>query len=239
MLNLVKSDELFKLLFWFDFLLQIEMLLVIQVDVIVIDGFCISQVNELVIDISCVCGGIEIVNGEFQVYKLVVDSDMGNFIVQGCYILVKDYDIDVMVMVVLLVLCGCIVVIVGLVVRGDLLYMEVVVVGCVLKLLYVMLVFDGCIDLIWNVSVCSDELDLVLLLLVLVSLVIVLLLLDFIVVGKGGNVNLCGRVKQGDQELELVLLVVLLQDQVLKVLLLLLKGFGGEVCLEGIVDFSQ
>lgn len=67
MLNLVKSDELFELLLWLGLLLQIEMLLVMQVDMIIIDGFCIIQVQQLLIDIVKVCGGIEIVNGEFCV----------------------------------------------------------------------------------------------------------------------------------------------------------------------------
>jgi translocation and assembly module TamB len=100
-LNLAKSDEPFKLPSWPDSLPQIEMPLAIQADAIAIDGFRISQANEPVIDISRVRGGIEIANGEFQAHKLVVDSDMGNFTAQGRYIPAKDYDTDVTVTAVL------------------------------------------------------------------------------------------------------------------------------------------
>ncbi|WP_251279461.1 hypothetical protein, partial [Enterobacter hormaechei] len=77
------------------------------------------------------------------------------------------------------------------------------------------LVFDGRTDPTWNATVRSDELDLSLLSPALANSAIAPLSLDFTAAGKGGNANLRGRVKQGDQELELAPSVVSLQDQVL------------------------
>ncbi len=238
-LNLAKSDEPFKLPSWPDSLPQIEMPLAIQADVIAIDGFRISQANEPVIDISRVRGGIEIANGEFQAHKLVVDSDMGNFTAQGRYIPAKDYDTDVTVTAVLPAPRGRTAATLGLVARGDLSHMEVAVAGRAPKPLHAMLVFDGRTDPSWNASIRSDELDLSLLSPALASSAIAPLALDFTAAGKGGNANLRGKVKQGDQELELAPSVVSLQDQVLKVSPLLVKGLGGEARLEGTADFSQ
>ncbi len=238
-LNLAKSDEPFKLPSWPDSLPQIEMPLAIQADAIAIDGFRISQANEPVIDISRVRGGIEIANGEFQAHKLVVDSDMGNFTAQGRYIPAKDYDTDVTVTAVLPAPRGRTAATVGLVARGDLSHMEVAVAGRAPKPLHAMLVFDGRTDPSWSASIRSDELDLALLSPALASSAIAPLALDFTAAGKGGNANLRGKVKQGDQALELAPSVVSLKDQVLKVSPLLVKGLGGEVRLEGTADFSQ
>lgn len=238
-LNLAKSDEPFKLPSWPDSLPQIEMPLAIQADVIAIDGFRISQGNEPVIDIARVRGGIEIANGEFQAHKLVVDSDMGDFTAQGRYIPAKDYDTDVTVTAVLPAPRGRTAATLGLVARGDLAHMEVAVAGRAPQPLKAMLVFDGRTDPTWNATVRSDELDLALLSPALATSGIAPLALDFTASGKGGNANLHGRVKQGEQELELAPSVVSLQDQVLKVSPLVVKGLGGEARLEGTADFSQ
>ena len=238
-LNLAKSDEPFKLPSWPDSLPQIEMPLAIQADVIAIDGFRISQGNEPVIDIARVRGGIEIANGEFQAHKLVVDSDMGDFTAQGRYIPAKDYDTDVTVTAVLPAPRGRTAATLGLVARGDLAHMEVAVAGRAPQPLKAMLVFDGRTDPTWNATVRSDELDLALLSPALATSGIAPLALDFTASGKGGNANLHGRVKQGEQELELAPSVVSLQDQVLKVSPLVVKGLGGEARLEGFADFSQ
>jgi translocation and assembly module TamB len=91
-----------------------------------------------------------------------------------------------------------------------------------------MLVFDGRTDPSWSASIRSDELDLALLSPALASSAIAPLALDFTAAGKGGNANLRGKVKQGDQELELAPSVVSLQDQVLKVSPLLVKGLAAK-----------
>ncbi len=232
-LNLAKSDEPFELPSWPDSLPQIEMPLAIQADAIAIDGFRISQANEPVIDISRVRGGIEIANGEFQARRLVVDSDMGNFTAQGRYIPAKDYDTDVTFTAVLPAPRGRTVATVGLVARGDLSHMEVAVAGarrsrctrCWCSMAAPTRPgTPACAATSWIWRCCRQHWR---------------ARRSRRCAGKGGNANLRGKVKQGDQELELAPSVVSLQDQVLKVSPLLVKGLGGEARLEGTADFSQ
>lgn len=238
-LNLAKSDEPFELPSWPDSLPQIEMPLAMQADAIAVNGLRITSGGEPMIDIARIGGGIEVANGEFKATRLLVDSDMGDFRIDGHYIPAKDYDTDLTATAVLPAPRGRTPASLGLVARGDLGHMEVAVAGRAPKPLRAMLVFDGRTDPTWSASVRSDELDLRLLGPALADSTLEPLALDFSARGKGGRAELQGRAQLGDNVVELAPSRVHLEDQVLNVSPLVLKIFGGEARLTGNADFRD
>ena len=238
-LNLAKSDEPFELPSWPDSLPQIEMPLAIQADAISIDGLRITSGGEPMIDIARIRGGIEIANGEFKATQLAVDSDMGDFRVDGKYVPANDYATNVTATAILPAPRGRTPASLGLVARGDLGHMEVAVAGRAPKPLRAMLVFNGRTDPTWDASVRSDALELVLLAPALADSTIEPLTLDFTARGKGGNADLQGRLQTGEQIVELAPSKVKLEDQVLVVSPLVVKAFGGEARLTGTADFRE
>ncbi len=238
-LNLAKSDEPFELPSWPDSLPQIEMPLAMQVDVIAVNGLRITSGGEPMIDIARMAGGIEVANGEFKATRLRVDSDQGNFGIDGHYVPARDYDTDLTATAILPAPRGRTPASLGLVARGDLGHMEVAVAGRAPKPLRAMLTFDGRTDPSWGASVRSDELDLRLLGPALADSTIEPLSLDFTASGKGGRADLQGRAQMGENVVELAPSRVQLEDQVLNVSPLMLKIFGGEARLTGNADFRD
>jgi translocation and assembly module TamB len=238
-LNLAKSDEPFEMPSWPDSLPQIEMPLAIQADTIIIDGFRITQAQEPVIDITKLRGGLEIANGEFRARQLKVDSDLGDFRVDGRYVPRSDYSTDITIGAVLPAPRGRTPARLGLVARGNLDRMEIALAGHAPAPLQANLVFDGRDAPVWKASARSKELDLALLVPGMDASTSTPLSLDFQATGKGGQANLQGRIQQGDLAVELAPSNVGLADQVLTVSPLVVKGFGGQARLQGTADFRD
>ncbi|WP_426805282.1 translocation/assembly module TamB domain-containing protein [Stenotrophomonas sp. SrG] len=238
-LNLAKSDEPFEMPSWPDSLPQIEMPLAIQADTIIIDGFRITQAQEPLIDITRLRGGLEIANGEFRARQLKVDSDLGDFRVDGRYVPRNDYSTDITIGAVLPAPRGRTPARLGLVARGNLDRMEIALAGHAPAPLQASLVFDGRDAPVWKASARSKELDLALLVPGMDAGTSTPLSLDFQATGKGGQANLQGRIQQGDLAVELAPSNVGLADQVLTVSPLVVKGFGGQARLQGTADFRD
>lgn len=238
-LNLAKSEEPFELPSWPGSLPQIEMPLAIQADFIQVNGLRVTTAGEPTIDIARIGGGLEIANGEFKANQLLVDSDMGNFRVNGHYIPANDYDTDLSVTAILPAPRGRTPASLGLVARGDLGHMEVAVAGRAPNPLRALLVFDGRTDPTWKASVRTDALDVRLLNPALAASTVEPLTADFSAAGKGGNADLQGTAQLGGQTIELAPSKVQLEDQVLNVSPLVVKAFGGQVRLKGSADFRQ
>ncbi|MFI8719647.1 translocation/assembly module TamB domain-containing protein [Stenotrophomonas sp. NPDC077464] len=237
-LNLAKSDEPFDMPSWPGSLPQVEMPLAIQADTIIIDGFRITQAQEPLIDITKLRGGLEIANGEFRARHLKVDSDLGDFRVDGHYLPGNDYTTDITVGASLPAPRGRTPARLGLVARGDLARMEIAVAGQAPAPLQASLVFEGRDAPVWTASARSKELDLALLVPGM-DPATVPLSLDFSASGKGGQANLQGRIQQGDLAVELAPSKVGLADQVLTVSPLVVKGWGGQARLQGTADFTD
>lgn len=237
-LNLAKSDEPFEMPSWPGSLPQIEMPLAIQADTIIIDGFRITQAQEPLIDITKLRGGLEIANGEFRATQLKVDSDRGDFRVDGHYLPGNDYTTDITIGASLPAPRGRTPARLGLVARGNLGRMEIAVAGHAPAPLQASLVFEGRDEPVWKASARSKELDLALLVPGM-DPAAVPLSLDFTADGKGGQANLQGRIQQGDLAVELAPSKVGLADQVLTVSPLVVKGFGGQARLQGTADFTD
>ena len=238
-LNLAKSDEPFEMPSWPGSLPQIEMPLAIQADTIIIDGFRITQAQEPLIDITRLRGGLEIANGEFRTRQLKVDSDLGDFRVDGRYVPRNDYSTDITIGAVLPAPRGRTPARIGLVARGNLDRMEIALAGHAPAPLQASLVFDGRDEPVWKASARSKELDLALLVPGMDASTSTPLSLDFQATGKGGQANLQGRIQQGDLAVELAPSNVGLADQVLTVSPLVVKGFGGQARLQGTADFRD
>lgn len=237
-LNLAKSDEPFEMPSWPESLPQIEMPLAIQADTIIIDGFRVTQAQEPVIDIAKLRGGLEIANGEFRARQLKVDSNLGDFRIDGHYLPGNDYTTDITIGASLPAPRGRTPAKLGLVARGNLDRMEIAVAGHAPAPLQASLVFEGRDEPVWKASARSKELDLALLVPGM-DPASVPLSLDFTATGKGGQANLQGRIQQGDLAVELAPSNVGLADQVLTVSPLVVKGFGGQARLQGTADFTD
>ncbi|MFG3449638.1 translocation/assembly module TamB domain-containing protein [Stenotrophomonas sp. NPDC047960] len=238
-LNLAKSDEPFEMPSWPGSLPQIEMPLAIQADTITIDGFRITQAQEPLIDITRLRGGLEVANGEFRASQLKVDSDLGDFRVDGRYVPRNDYSTDITIGAVLPAPRGRTPARLGLVARGNLGRMEIALAGHAPAPLQASLIFDGRDEPVWKASARSKELDLALLVPGMDGSTSTPLSLDFNASGKGGQANLQGRIQQGELAVELAPSKVGLADQVLTVSPLVVKGFGGQARLQGTADFRD
>ena len=237
-LNLAKSDEPFEMPSWPGSLPQIEMPLAIQADTIIIDGFRITQAQQPLVDITKLRGGLEIANGEFRARQLKIDSDLGDFRVDGHYLPGNDYTTDITIGAALPAPRGRTPARLGLVARGDLARMEIAVAGHAPAPLQASLVFEGRDEPVWKASARSKELDLALLVPGMDPATLPLSL-DFSASGKGGQAKLQGRIQQGDLAVELAPSNVGLADQVLTVSPLVVKGWGGQARLQGTADFRD
>ncbi len=239
-LDLGKSEEPFELPRWPDVLPAISMPLAIQADTIVIDGLRISQQAQPLIDIAKVRGGMEIANGEFRAQQLQVSSNRGDFRIDGHYLPVDDYRTDLTVRGLLPAPRGKAPARLGLVARGDLAHMEVALAGYAPKPLRASLVLDGRTDPVWTASARSEELDLSLLLPPAPDAgAMPPLALDLTARGRGGQAQLQGRVRRGEQELVLAPSTVAIENQVLTVAPLAIEAFGGTARLQGTADFTD
>ena len=241
-LNLAKSDEPFELPRWPESLPQIEMPLAIQADTIVVDGLRVTQLGEPLINLSRIRGGLEMANGELRTRALQVDSDRGNFGLNGDYVPRQDYKTNLTATALLPAPRGRTPASFGLVARGDLAHMEVAIAGRAPKPLRAQLVFTGREDPRWTFNVDTEDLDTALLMGaagVADPAPATPLTISLQASGKGGNAALHGRLRQGDQEIVLQPSNVALKDQVVTVAPLVVDAFGGRVRLRGTADFTD
>lgn len=234
------EDKPFELPRWPDVLPAIELPLALQADTIVVDGLRITQLQEPIIDITRIRGGLEAANGEFTASQLKVNSNLGDFRIDGHYLPRKDYATDLTVRALMPARPGQVPARLGLVARGDLAHMEVALAGYAPKPLHASLILDGRTDPVWKVAARSEQLD--------IGQVVPAqflaeapapLALDFTARGRGGQAQLQGRVRQGENELVLAPSNVAIENQVLTVSPLVAEAFGGTVRLQGTADFSD
>jgi len=234
------EDKPFELPRWPDVLPAIELPLALQADTIVVDGLRITQLQQPIIDITRIRGGLEAANGEFTASQLKVNSNLGDFRIDGHYLPRKDYATDLTVRALMPARPGQAPARLGLVARGDLAHMEVALAGYAPKPLHASLILDGRTDPVWKVAARSEQLD--------IGQVVPAqflaeapapLALDFTARGRGGQAQLQGRVRQGENELVLAPSNVAIENQVLTVSPLVAEAFGGSVRLQGTADFSD
>ncbi len=234
------EDKPFELPRWPDVLPAIELPLALQADTIVVDGLRITQLQEPIIDITRIRGGLEAANGEFTASQLKVNSNLGDFRIDGHYLPRKDYATDLTVRALMPARPGQVPARLGLVARGDLAHMEVALAGYAPKPLHASLILDGRNDPVWNVAARSEQLDLGQLVPAqFLAEAPAPLALDFTARGRGGKAQLQGRARQGENELVLAPSNVAIENQVLTVSPLVAEAFGGTVRLQGTADFSD
>nr|WP_269670583.1 translocation/assembly module TamB domain-containing protein [Stenotrophomonas sp. SY1] len=234
------EDKPFELPRWPDVLPAIDLPLALQADTIVVDGLRITQMQQPIIDITRIRGGIEAADGEVRTTQLKVNSNLGDFRIDGHYLPREDYQTDLTVRALMAPRPGQAPARLGLVARGNLAHMEVALAGYVPKPLHARLVFDGRNDPVWSASARSEELDLGQLVPAqFMAEAPAALALDFNARGRGGKAQLQGRVRQGDQELVLAPSNIILDNQVLTVAPLVVEAFGGTVRLQGKADFTD
>ncbi|PZU19467.1 MAG: pathogenicity protein, partial [Stenotrophomonas sp.] len=234
------EDTPFELPNWPDVLPAIELPLALQADTIVIDGLRITQLQQPIIDISKVRGGLEAADGEFTATQIKVNSNLGDFRIDGHYLPRKDYATDLTVRALMPPRPGQPAARLGLVARGDLAHMEVAVAGYAPKPLHVSFILDGRSDPVWNMSARSEQMDIGQLVPAqFLAEAPAPLALDFTARGRGGQARLQGRVRQGENELVLAPSNVAIDKQVLTVAPLVAEAFGGSVRLQGTADFSD
>lgn len=236
-----KSDEPFELPSWPESLPNIEMPLAIQADSIVIDGFRISQSGQHVIDIRKLRGGIDIATGLVHAEKLTIDSDRGDFTLNGDYMPQRDYRANMVATAVFPAPRGRTPAKLSLNASGDLSKMDVVVSGNAPAPLRATLTFTGKDDPVWRFSAKTEALDLALLMPPEDSggdEESQPLSFDLNAEGKGGVARLQGRVAQGDMAATLQPSNVRLENQVLTVAPLVIDAYEGRTTLRGTADFT-
>ncbi len=234
------EDKPFELPRWPDVLPAIDLPLALQADTIVVDGLRITQMQQPIIDITHIRGGLEAADGEVRAQQVKVNSNLGDFRIDGHYLPREDYRTDLTVRALMAPRPGLAPARLGLVARGDLAHMEVALAGYAPTPLHAQLVFDGRNDPVWKASARSESLDLGQLVPAqFMAQAPAPLALDFSARGKGGKAQLQGRVRQGEQELVLAPSNISVDNQVLTVAPLVVEAFGGNVRLQGKADFTD
>ncbi|PPU89544.1 pathogenicity protein [Xanthomonas populi] len=241
-LNLGKSEEPFKLPSWPESLPQITVPLAIQADKIVVDNLRITQLQQPMIVLHKVQGGLDVATGELRTRDLVIDTDMGNFRLQGDYVPNDGYRADLTATAVLPAARGRTPASFGLVARGDLGKMEVAIAGRAPAPLQASLVFTGRDAPTWAFKAMTEALD--------TSLLIPAtngqyaapatpIALNLQASGKDGTADLQGSVKHGELSATLQPSHISLLDQVITVEPLVIDAFEGRAQLHGIADFRD
>ncbi len=234
------EDTPFELPNWPDVLPAIDLPLALQADTIVVDGLRISQMQQPVIDITHIRGGLEAADGEFRANNIKVNSNLGDFRIGGHYLPREDYETDLTVRALMPARPGQPAARLGLVARGNLAHMEVALAGYAPKPLHASLILDGRNDPVWNLAARSEELDIGQLVPAqFMAEAPAPLALNLTARGRGGQAQLQGRMRQGEQELVLAPSNVAIDKQVLTVAPLVAEVFGGSVRLQGTADFSD
>ncbi|HEY0334865.1 MAG TPA: translocation/assembly module TamB domain-containing protein [Stenotrophomonas sp.] len=241
-LNLAKSEAPFELPRWPDSLPAIEMPLAIQADTIEVDQLRVTQSQQPLIDLHRIRGGLEMANGELRTRQLVVDSDRGDFRLDGDYVPRQDYKTHLVASAVLPAPRGRTPASFGLVARGDLAKMEVAIAGRAPAPLRASLVFSGREDPTWAFKAATESLDPALL---MGAAGIVdpepatPVAFDLVADGRGGTASVHGKLSQGDRAIVLQPSRLSLKNQVVTAAPLVVDAFGGRVRLRGSADFRD
>ncbi|MFA0924857.1 translocation/assembly module TamB domain-containing protein [Xanthomonas fragariae] len=241
-LNLGKSEEPFTLPSWPESLPQINVPLAIQADKIDVENLRITQLQQPMIVLHKVQGGLEVATGELRTRDLAVDTDMGDFRLHGDYLPNDDYRADLTATAVLPAARGRTPASLGLVARGDLDKMEVAIAGRAPAPLHASLVFTGRDDPTWVFKAVTEALETSLLLPAAdgqTTAPAIPIALNLQASGKGGNADLHGSVEQGKLSATLQPSHISLRDQVLTVEPLLIDTFQGRTQLRGTADFRD
>lgn len=241
-LNLGKSDEPFELPSWPGSLPQIELPLALQADRIAIDNLRITQLQQPLITLHRIRGGLEAASGELRTRKLVIDSDRGDFRIDGDYLPRNDYRANLTASALLPAPRGRTPASLGLVARGDLSKMEIALAGRAPEPLRATLVFTGRDDPAWRFRAATKALDLALLLPPAEDAGTSgaePLAFDLAAEGKGGDARLQGTLSQGELQATLQPSRVVLEDQVLQVPSLVVDAFEGRTRMQGRADFRD
>ncbi|WP_230597233.1 translocation/assembly module TamB domain-containing protein [Xanthomonas albilineans] len=240
-LNLAKSDTPFELPRWPQSLPQIDMPLALQADRIAIDGLRITQAQQPLIAIQRLRGAVEVANGEFRATQVTMNSDRGDFRVDGHYVPADDYQTDLTASAVLPAARGRTPARLGLVAHGDLDKMAVAIAGNAPAPLRATVVLSGRRDPSWTFAAHSASLD--------PSLFLpadadagaagVPLAFDLRAAGKGGDATLQGEVSRDGNKVVLDPSRLRLDNQVLTVALLQLHAFDGQMRLRGNADLRD
>ncbi|MFO3706993.1 translocation/assembly module TamB domain-containing protein [Xanthomonas codiaei] len=241
-LNLGKSEEPFTLPSWPDSLPQITVPLAIQADKIDVQNLRITQLQQPMIVLRKMQGGLEVATGELRTRDLVIDTDMGDFRLHGDYVPSDDYRADLTATAVLPAARGRTPASLGLVARGDLDKMEVAIAGRAPAPLQASLVFTGRDDPTWAFKAVTEALDTSLLMPAAdgePAAPATPIALNLQASGKGGKADLQGSVKQGELSVTLQPSHISLVDQVLTVEPLVIDTFEGRTELRGTADFRD
>ncbi len=247
-LALPRSDEPFELPRWPESLPRIAPPLALQVDDLRIDGLKVSRagaplvdavpIDELLIDIRSLRGGLDAQQGQLHVERVSADSDRGRFTVHGDYAPRDDYRSDLTATAVLPAAAGRAPARLGFVARGDLSRMDVALAGAAPGPLRATLLLRGRDDPRWRLHVQADALDLGLLAASGEPPSETPLALQLHAGGAGGNANLRGHFSRGDFSATILPSTLRLNDQVLDVQRLALKLLDGMATLRGRADFT-
>lgn len=237
-LTLPPSDdsEPFQLPSWPDSLPQIGPLpLGMQADAIQVDGLRVVGADGPLIDIRSVRGGLDARNGRLHLEQVVVDSDRGLFTAHGDYVPSDDYRMDLVASAALPAPAGRTRPRLGLVARGDVSHLDVVVSGSVPGPLLATVALRGHDNPGWRLQADAQALD--------PSLLAggepgIPLVLKLEAEGEGGHARLRGRFERDGLVARLLPSEVTLRGQELELHPLLLEVMGGYVGMRGHADFS-
>jgi translocation and assembly module TamB len=235
-LELPRSTKPFEFPRWPDSLPQIAPPLGLQADTIRIDGLRITRDGVSLADIRSARGGIDASTGRLHVEHLVVDSDRGRFSAHGDYAPLDEYRSDLTATAVLPAAAGRTAPALGLVARGDLSRMVVVLAGNAPAPVRAVLTLQGKALPHWSLAARASALDPQWLLGAAAG---VPLAFDLRADGIGGKATLRGTLARDGLRATIQPSNIALADQVLDVRPLIVDVLGGRTTLRGRADLRD
>ncbi len=248
-LMLPRSDKPFELPRWPQSLPQVGPPLALQVDDLRIDGLAVVRagktvagarpIDEPLVNIRTLRGGLDAEPGRLRVERLRVDSDRGRFTLHGEYAPRDDYRSDLTATALLPTATGRTPARLGFVARGDLTRMDVALAGAAPGPLHARLLLRGKDTPRWTLQADADALDLGLLTAAGQPPATTPLALALTADGVGGDAKLRGTMHQGDLAITILPSKLRVADQVLDVQPLALQLLDGKATLRGRADFNH
>lgn len=235
-LDLPETDQPFELPRWPESLPQIEMPLAIQADALLIESMRIRQGGQPLLDIRRAEGALDIGNGYFETAGLAIDSDFGQFRVNGGYAPRDGYATDLVATAVFPADRGRTPARLGLIAQGDRKAMRVGIGGSAPAPLRINLEVRGEENPDWSLRGTSAAFDLAALHLAEASAP---LSFDLTATGANGNARLQGRVQQGEMVAVIEPSNISIANEVLNVAPLAVRVFDGLATLRGRADFTD
>ena len=243
-LDLAKDDKPFELPQWPEVLPRIEPPIALQADNIKIDGLRVTSAGEPTIDIKRLRGGLRAETGRLALESIDIDSDRGQFRVDGDYAPENNYATNLTATAVFPAPAGQTSGRLGLIARGNLETMDVFIGGRAPAPLRATLTLrapgdsrDAQDNARWSLRAKSEGLD---------PAVFTgertdaeLMTFDAEGDGVGGSANLQGRWAQGENVVVIQPSKLRLQDQTLHAQPLVVDVLGGRVTLNGTGAFKQ